>query len=76
MTTTTDTGTAAAPRLKRRYHDEVLPSLREQFGYSNVMQVPRLTKIVVNMGVGDAAKDSKLMDGAVRDLATDRKSVV
>jgi large subunit ribosomal protein L5 len=70
MTTTTETGTAAAPRLKRRYHDEILPSLREQFGYANVMQVPRLTKIVVNMGVGDAAKDSKLMDGAVRDLAT------
>jgi len=70
MTTTTETTAAAAPRLKRRYHDEILPSLREQFGYANVMQVPRLTKIVVNMGVGDAAKDSKLMDGAVRDLAT------
>jgi large subunit ribosomal protein L5 len=48
----------------------MVAALREQFGYGNVMQVPGLTKIVVNMGVGDAAKDSKLMDGAVRDLAT------
>jgi large subunit ribosomal protein L5 len=47
-----------------------VPTLSKDFGYRNVMQVPRLTKIVVNMGVGDAAKDSKLMDGAVRDLAT------
>jgi large subunit ribosomal protein L5 len=58
------------PRLKQRYRDEILPALSKDFGYGNVMQVPRLTKIVVNMGVGDAAKDSKLMDGAVRDLAT------
>jgi large subunit ribosomal protein L5 len=59
-----------APRLKQRYRDEIVPTLSKDFGYGNVMQVPRLTKIVVNMGVGDAAKDSKLMDGAVRDLAT------
>jgi large subunit ribosomal protein L5 len=70
MSSATETTTAAPPRLKQRYAEEILPALREQFGYANVMQVPRLTKIVVNMGVGDAAKDSKLMDGAVRDLAT------
>jgi large subunit ribosomal protein L5 len=58
------------PRLKQRYREEMVAALQEQFGYANVMQVPGLTKIVVNMGVGDAAKDSKLMDGAVRDLAT------
>jgi large subunit ribosomal protein L5 len=58
------------PRLKARYREEIVPSLREDFGYPNVMQVPGLVKIVVNMGVGDAAKDSKLMEGAVRDLAT------
>jgi large subunit ribosomal protein L5 len=57
-----------APRLKSRYREEVLPALREEFAYRNVMQVPGLTKIVVNMGVGDAARDSKLIEGAVRDL--------
>jgi large subunit ribosomal protein L5 len=56
------------PRLKTRYRQEILPALHEQFGYGNVMQVPGLTKIVVNMGVGEAAKDSKLIEGAVRDL--------
>jgi large subunit ribosomal protein L5 len=56
------------PRLKQRYRDDVLPSLRQQFGYGNVMQVPTLAKMVVNSGVGDAARDAKLMDGAVRDL--------
>jgi len=58
------------PRLKARYRAEIVAQLREDFGYANIMQVPGLTKIVVNMGVGDAAKDSKLMDGAIRDLAT------
>ncbi|MGH3456862.1 50S ribosomal protein L5 [Aeromicrobium sp.] len=58
----------AAPRLKTRYREEILPALREDFGYQNVMQVPGLTKIVVNMGVGEAARDSKLIEGAVRDL--------
>jgi large subunit ribosomal protein L5 len=57
------------PRLRDRYAAQVAPALREEFGYSNVMQVPRLTKIVVNMGVGEAARDAKLIDGAVRDLA-------
>ena len=63
-----DTATAAAPRLKTRYREEILPALREQFDYSNVMQVPGLTKIVVNMGVGEAARDGKLIEGALRDL--------
>jgi large subunit ribosomal protein L5 len=59
-----------APRLKTRYLDEIVPALRQEFGYTNVMQVPGLTKIVVNMGVGEAARDSKLIEGAIRDLAT------
>jgi large subunit ribosomal protein L5 len=68
--TTTSTGRTGGPRLKERYRDEIVGALREQFEFANVMQVPGLTKIVVNMGVGDAAKDSKLIDGAIRDLAT------
>jgi large subunit ribosomal protein L5 len=68
MSTTTETQTRQVPRLKERYRQEILPALREEFGYGNVMQVPGLTKIVVNMGVGDAARDSKLIEGAVRDL--------
>jgi large subunit ribosomal protein L5 len=74
MSTTTTEKTPRGPaqpaRLKLRYREEIVPALREEFAYPNIMQVPGLTKIVVNMGVGDAAKDSKLMDGAVRDLAT------
>ena len=58
------------PRLKARYRAEIVEALRAEFSYGNIMQVPGLVKIVVNMGVGDAAKDSKLMDGATRDLAT------
>ena len=56
------------PRLKARYREQIAPALKEQFSYGNPMQIPGLVKIVVNMGVGQAAKDSKLMDGAVRDL--------
>jgi large subunit ribosomal protein L5 len=56
------------PRLKSRYREEIAGQLREQFAYGNPMQIPRLVKIVVNMGVGDAARDAKLIDGAVRDL--------
>ncbi len=56
------------PRLKERYAAEVAPALREEFGFPNVMQVPSLSKIVVNMGVGEAARDAKLIDGAVKDL--------
>ncbi len=66
----TNRGPAQPARLKVRYREEIVPALRSEFAFPNVMQVPGLTKIVVNMGVGDAAKDSKLMDGAVRDLAT------
>jgi large subunit ribosomal protein L5 len=62
MSTTTDV------RLKARYRSEIAPALKSQFGYKNVMQIPTLTKIVVNMGVGDAARDSKLIEGAIRDL--------
>jgi large subunit ribosomal protein L5 len=65
MTTSTEVPT---PRLKTRYRAEIVPVLNEQFGYSNPMQVPGLVKIVVNMGVGAAARDAKLIDGAVRDL--------
>ncbi|WP_131741158.1 50S ribosomal protein L5 [Actinomadura roseirufa] len=57
------------PRLKLRYREEVAKGMQEQFGYANVMQIPGLTKIVVNMGVGDAAKDAKLIEGAIRDLS-------
>jgi large subunit ribosomal protein L5 len=66
----TATQTQAQPRLKQRYNDEIRAALKEQLGVDNVMQVPTVTKVVVNMGVGDAARDSKLIDGAVRDLAT------
>ena len=62
MSTTTDV------RLKARYRSEIAPALKSQFGYKNVMQIPTMTKIVVNMGVGDAARDSKLIEGAIRDL--------
>jgi large subunit ribosomal protein L5 len=77
MTTTSDTGTDSEatervvpppPRLKLRYRSEIMPALREEFGYANVMQIPGPVKIVVNMGVGEAARDSKLIEGAVRDL--------
>ena len=57
------------PRLKEKYRTEIAPALKGEFGYANVMQIPGLTKIVVNMGVGEAARDAKLIDGAVRDLA-------
>ena len=65
MTTTTVT-----PRLKQKYRGEIVQKLRDEFKYENVMQVPGLVKIVVNMGVGDAARDSKLIEGAIRDLTT------
>ena len=60
---------AAVPRLKQRYRDEIAPALNTEFGFANVMQIPRLVKVVVNMGVGEAARDSKLIDGATKDLA-------
>src|SRR3954467_13333483 len=60
--------TRELPRLLERYREEIAPALQSEFNYDNVMQIPRLTKIVVNMGVGEATRDAKLMDGAVRDL--------
>jgi large subunit ribosomal protein L5 len=69
MTTTTPERTRAVPRLKTRYREQVAPELRSEFSFPNVMQVPGLVKIVVNMGVGEAARDSKLIEGAIRDLA-------
>jgi len=69
MTETLETpATKIVPRLKTKYAESIKASLLEEFKYENVNQVPRLVKVVVNMGVGDAAKDSKLIDGAVRDL--------
>ncbi|MBA2530324.1 MAG: 50S ribosomal protein L5 [Euzebyales bacterium] len=58
------------PRLKARYRDEVRDRLGQRLGLSNVMQVPALTKIVVNMGVGDAVADAKALEAAMRDLTT------
>jgi large subunit ribosomal protein L5 len=66
----TDVMAPAQPRLKQRYQTQAVPGLQQQFGYANVMQVPTLSKVVVNMGVGEAARDAKLIDGAVRDLTT------
>jgi large subunit ribosomal protein L5 len=69
MTETLETpASKIVPRLKTKYADSIKSTLIEEFKYQNVNQVPRLVKVVVNMGVGDAAKDSKLIDGAVRDL--------
>jgi large subunit ribosomal protein L5 len=67
MTATTD---AYTPRLRKRYREELLPMLGEQLGLTNLMQVPGLEKVVVNMGVGEAVKDGRLLDAALEDLAT------
>jgi large subunit ribosomal protein L5 len=64
------TQTREIPRLKRRYRDELLPRLQQERGFSNPMQVPRLEKIVLNMGIGDSLKDGRLLDAALDDLAT------
>ena len=74
MTATTDSHPPApaervVPRLKERYRAEIAGAMREEFGYPNVMQIPTISKIVVNMGVGEAARDAKLIDGAVKDLS-------
>ena len=70
MTSSTIAEASVPPRLKTRYAEEVKPALLEQFAFDNVMQIPRVVKVVVNMGVGEAARDAKLIEGAVRDLAT------
>jgi large subunit ribosomal protein L5 len=70
MTAVVETEPAVKPRLKVRYDDEIRAALKQQFGFDNVMQIPGVVKVVVNMGVGEAARDAKLIEGAVRDLAT------
>ena len=66
------------PRLKERFHREVLPRLQQELGYANPMQVPRVEKVVVNMGVGDALKDGRMLEAAVDDLTiiTGQKPVI
>jgi len=64
-----DTATKEIPRLKLRYRDELVPALKNELQLGNVMEVPRVSKVVLNMGVGEALKDSKLLEGAVKDLA-------
>ncbi len=70
--------TTVLPRLKAKYREDIVGALREEFSHANINQVATLEKVVVNMGVGDAARDSKLIEGAVRDLAaiTGQKPVV
>ncbi|MBW3661907.1 MAG: 50S ribosomal protein L5 [Actinobacteria bacterium] len=65
-----DTDTIYVPRFKLRYHDEIVPALKEQLGIDNIMRVPRLEKIVVNVGLGEAISEPKAVEGALRDLAT------
>ncbi|MDZ7577355.1 MAG: 50S ribosomal protein L5 [Candidatus Nanopelagicales bacterium] len=62
------TATTTKPRLRERYDSQIVPALMEEFSFGNVMQVPRVSKVSVNMGVGEAARDSKLIEGAIRDL--------
>jgi len=64
----TEAAVKITPRLKQQYASQIRKDLNEQFEYANVMQIPGLVKVVVNMGVGEAAKDSKVIEGAVRDL--------
>jgi large subunit ribosomal protein L5 len=66
VSTTTTTG----PRLKQKYDNEIRAALKEQLGLDNIMQVPRLSKIVVNMGVGEAVQQAKLLEGAIKDMTT------
>ncbi|MAT61393.1 MAG: 50S ribosomal protein L5 [Micrococcales bacterium] len=61
--------TKQMPRLKEQYRAEIVDSLKQEFDYDNVMQVPGVEKVVVNMGVGDAARDSKIIEGAIADLS-------
>jgi large subunit ribosomal protein L5 len=70
MTAVVEVEPAVKPRLKVRYDDEIRAALKQEFGFDNVMQIPGVVKVVVNMGVGEAARDAKLIEGAVRDLAT------
>ncbi len=56
--------------LKERYRKEVVPALKKQFGYTNDLQVPRLEKVVINMGIGEATANAKAIDGGIKDLVT------
>jgi len=69
---------AAAPRLKQRFRDEIAPALMREFSYHNIMQVPRVDKVVVNIGLGEATQDAKVLDSAAQDLAiiTGQKAVI
>ena len=67
--TTVENTAKVQPRLKQRYREEIKDALNKEFNYANVMQIPGVVKVVVNMGVGDAARDAKLINGAVNDLA-------
>jgi len=68
MSTATETATSTVPRLKQKYNDEVKGALKSDLGLGNVMQVPRIEKIVINMGVGRATQQPSLLEGAVKDL--------
>jgi len=68
MTDTTAVAAKVQPRLKAKYQADIIPALKEQFGFSNIHQVPGLVKVVVNTGVGEAARDGKIIDGAIKDL--------
>jgi len=67
--TTAEATEKTLPRLKQRYREEIRDALQKEFGFDNVMQIPGVVKVVVNMGVGDAARDAKLINGAVNDLS-------
>jgi len=77
-TTTAAPAGKTQPRLKQKYRSDIAPALKEEFGYVNVNQIPRVVKVVVNTGVGEAARDSKVIDGAVDDLTkiTGQKPIV
>ena len=77
-TTTAAPAGKIQPRLKQKYNTEIKKALQEQFGYANVMQIPGIVKVVVNTGVGEAARDSKVIEGAVNDLTliTGQKPVI
>src|SRR5438445_11566720 len=66
----TTTADQARPRLKARYEAEIRPRLKDELGLANVMQVPRLEKVIVNMGVGRATQQASLLEGAINDLTT------
>ncbi|MCH4249316.1 MAG: 50S ribosomal protein L5 [Microbacteriaceae bacterium] len=67
--TATEQAVAVEPRLKTKYHAEIIPELEKEFGFTNIHQVPKITKVVINMGVGEAARDGKLIEAAAHDLA-------